>query len=152
MNKTISKLKWQILIVCICFISSAFANAKDNTNLKVSLPKWEEPSGMHATNLSLGVGKIDRSGWGHYSPNERAYFNEVLPSVFKRTLVFDSINGDRGIKWIFTGPREGFYINLSQNKLSFYHQYYDSFGFNQGVEKLPGYPQSKPDTIEIAAD
>ncbi|WP_167607690.1 glycoside hydrolase family 30 beta sandwich domain-containing protein [Maribellus sediminis] len=152
MDNIFSIKKWQTLVVCLCFLSVAFGNTKVKINEKVNLPNWEEPSGMSATDLSLGVGEIDRSGWGHYSPNERAYFNEVLPSVFKRTLVLDSIEGDRGIKWIFTGPREGFYIEVAQNKLSFYHQYYDSFGFNEGLEKLPGYPQSKADTIAITAD
>jgi hypothetical protein len=144
------------LLLLIIFISILLASpaqtAKDDTTQLISLPVWEEPSGMIAKELSLGIGNIDRSGWGHYSPNERAYFNEVLPSVFKRILVLDSIDGDRGTKWIFTGPREGFYIELKQNKLTFYKQYYDSFGFNQGLEKIPGYPHSDAIVTEITAD
>jgi hypothetical protein len=124
----------------------------DNDVRNISLPEWKEPSGQKRTVLKLGFGLTDRAGWGNYSPNERAFFNEVLPSIFNRTLVIDSITGDRGIKWIFTGPREGFYIELSGNKLLFYRKYYDSFGYNHQKEELPSYPQFKNGRAEIEAD
>jgi hypothetical protein len=149
-----SKLNTKISVfLSVLFISgSSQVLSNDEIAVNVCLPKWEEPSGMTSTKLLLGYGKTEREGWGNYSPNERAFFKEVLPSVFKRTLVLDSISGDRGIKWIFTGPRQGFYIELNQNKLVFYRQYYDSFGFNAGREKLAGHPISEDSRTEIIAD
>lgn len=124
----------------------------DSIHQNITLPVWEEPAGMVSTELLLGYGKTEREGWGAYSPNEREFFNKVLPSVFKRTLVLDSITGDRGIKWIFTGPREGFYIEINGNKLLFYQQYYDSFGFNFEKGKLPRYPQFENNRTEVLTD
>ena len=154
MNSKVIKIFTVFNFICWTYLTAS-ASTKDN--VKINLPKWEEPVGMVSTILNLGYGDIDRAGWGHYSPNERAYFDDVLPSVFKRTLVLDSINGDRGIKWIFTGPREGFYIELNQNKLTFYKQYYDSFGFNKGLglkltNRGHSYPKSEPDIVEFTAD
>lgn len=147
------------IVICIAFLFiSQIAKAQhtidssSTDSIDVNLPMWEEPAGMAATELKLGFGKIDREGWGHYSPNERKYFSEVLPSLFKRTLVVDSINGDRGIKWIFTGPREGFYIVLNDNKLVFYRKYYDSFGYNKGRKELPNYPEFKFDAVQITSN
>ena len=123
-----------------------------DTTQKINIPQWEEPKGVVATDFTLGYGKVVRAGWGGYSLNERKYFHQVLPAVFKKTLVLDSINGDRGIKWIITGPNEGFYITVKNNQFQFYKQYYNSFGFNIGLEKDPTYPQSKANTLTIIAD
>lgn len=129
-----------LFIVLFCSFPSAVFPGNDDAR-RVSLPGWEDPANVSSQVLSLGFGQGNKGGWGHYSPNERAFFNEVLPAVFKRTLVIDSITGDRGLKWIFTGPREGFYIELNGNKLLFYRKYYDSFGYNHQKEELPSYPQ-----------
>ena len=116
------------------------------------MPEWKEPSGMNITVLSLGFGEINREGWGGYSPNERIYFDKVLSAVFKQTLVLDSSGGDRGIKWIFSGPREGFSIELQNNRLFFYRNYYDSFGFNLNQEKLPRFPKLEYNKKELITD
>ncbi len=151
LNATILKIYLIFLVIFGSYVNTQ-ANSDDRIILQIKLPTWQEPAGMTSRPLLLGFGETNREGWGHYSPNERAFFNEVLPSIFRRTLVLDSMTGDRGIKWIFTGPREGFYIVLNQNKLVFYRQYYDSFGFNQGKEKLGGYPVSEPVVTELTAD
>lgn len=143
--------------VCAVFLlqigsySCSLANTRD-TIQNIHLPIWKEPKAVIATKVSLGYGKIVKSGWGNYSINERKYFPKVLPAIFERTLVLDSISGDRGIKWIFTGPNEGFYITVKNNRFEFYKQYYNSLGFNIGVKKLPIYPQSKADTLTFVAD
>lgn len=140
-----------IFHLLIGFYLSSFANSRD-TIQQIDLPIWKEPKGVVATEFFLGYGKIVRSGWGNYSPNERKYFSKVLPALFKRTLVLDSITGDRGLKWIFTGPREGFYVIVKNNKIEFYKQYYDSYGFNIGKTNLPIYPQSDADTISLISN
>lgn len=141
-----------LFVILFCTCSSYQCISKERNSQNVILPVWKEPRGMTANPLLLGFGETKREGWGKYSPNERAFFNEVLPSVFKRVLALDSISGDRGIKWIFTGPREGFYIELFQNKLDFSRQYYDSFGFNLNKEIIDKYPYSENSKITIIAD
>lgn len=135
------------MIITFC-LGVSFTDSKT----RADLPEWKEPEGMESAVLKLGFGESNRAGWGHYSPNERAFFNDVLPSIFKHTLVIDSITGDRGIKWIFTGPREGFYIELNGNKLLFCRKYYDSFGYNYQKEELPRYPGFEHGRVEIVAD
>lgn len=135
------------MIITFC-LGVSFTDSKT----RVDLSEWKEPEGMESAVLKLGFGESNRAGWGHYSPNERAFFNDVLPSIFKHTLVIDSITGDRGVKWIFTGPREGFYIELNGNKLLFCRKYYDSFGYNYQKEELPRYPQFENGRTEIEAD
>lgn len=130
---------------------NCLAKSTDTTQ-NVSVPVWQEPKGTVATGFSLGYGKSVRTGWGKYSFNERKYFHQVLPGLFKRTIVMDSIGGDRGIKWIFTGPNEGFYLIAKGNQLKFYRQYYNSLGFNRGMSKAPVYPQSKADTTHMICD
>ncbi|MBK0383607.1 hypothetical protein I5M32_11625 [Pedobacter sp. SD-b] len=149
-NKTTMRsLRIQITLAFFFFLChTVLANPADS--LKISLPKWKEPANVTTTKMTLGYGKTIRAGWGRYSLNERQYFSKVLPSLFKKTLVLDSINGDRGIKWIFTGPRAGFYLILKDNTFKFYHQYYDSFGFNEGLQKALVYPRSIADTIKFS--
>src|ERR1035437_1744087 len=93
-----------VIFIFFLFVLSNYVIAQE-----IKLSEWKEPAGMHSTVLSLGLGETDRRGFGNYSPNERIFFDEVLPSFFKRTIVLDSLSDDRGIKWIFSGPREGFY-------------------------------------------
>src|ERR1035437_1281474 len=136
-----------VIFIFFLFVLSNYVIAQE-----IKLSEWKEPAGMHSTVLSLGLGETDRRGFGNYSPNERIFFDEVLPSFFKRTIVLDSLSGDRGIKWIFSGPREGFYIELHENRLYFCRYYYDSFGFNLNQEKLPRFPKLEYNKIEIVAD
>ncbi len=126
---------------------------KKPVHLKVELPLWKEPSGVSAREIRLGFGEKDEKAcWSAYSSNERAYINEVLPAIFKRTLVIDRVDGDRGIKWIFTGPRQGIYMELNQNTFRFSCKYYDSQGYNLNFEKLPKFSQFEYSVNEIIAD
>ena len=93
--------------------------------------EWKQPKNSDSENISLGFGEINRAGWGRYSPNERKYFKELLPCYFERTLTFEKMDWNRGIDWVFTGPREGFNIEIRNGEVTFYHKYYDSKGFDQ---------------------
>ncbi|MGV8096852.1 MAG: glycoside hydrolase family 30 beta sandwich domain-containing protein [Mangrovibacterium sp.] len=145
------KLRFLVFVI-LCSGVYTYAQPNNENTRKIILSEWKEPKNVNSMVLRLGFGERKKSGWGQYSPNERAFFNEVLPSVFERTLVVDSITGSRGIKWIFTGPREGFYIELNGNKLLFYRKYYDSFGYNYQKKEPPRYPQFENSRTEIVAD
>ena len=72
------------------------------------LPSWAQPEYLKSQEVLLGFGEIDRAGWGRYSPNERKYFKEMLPCYFERTMQLTSMDWNRGIDWVFTGPRAGY--------------------------------------------
>jgi hypothetical protein len=103
----------------------------------------QEKTGGYATDaFELGAGKMKRSGWGNYAPNERRYFEEYLPALFERTLVTDSLAEGRGFKWVFNGERASLTIECAGGgKLSVWIEYYDSPGFNGLVAKPGTYPR-----------
>jgi len=144
MKKIKQKIRRSIFTLCILIYAGINAIASDT--IQVKLPQWKEPVGYKSTEILLGFGKTNRAGWGHYSPNERKYFNDALPAIFNLTLVLDSIQGNRGIKWIFTGPATGIYFTVGKNKLELYQQYYDSYGYNTGLKKFPRHPKSESNT------
>lgn len=108
---------------------------------RVRLSTWKEPSGQISEPFILGVGQIDRRGWGGYSPNERMYFHEPLPLLFERTLALDDIDQRRRLEWIFTGPRMGFTIVLEGQSVKFHCSYYDSYGFNVSAPQPSRHPE-----------
>lgn len=70
----------------------------------------------------------------------RAYFPEVLPALFERTLAVEEFTGDDSrLEWIFTGPLGGFTVEVGQSRVRVYQRYYDSFG----LRKAPP-AQSRP--------
>ena len=153
MKNILFLFKRLLFLSCLCFTFNGCSSNSEISDSKVDIPSWKEPSGMMVRELKLGFGEKDESAsWSAYSSNERAYIHEVLPAIFKRTLVIDSIDGDRGIKWIFTCPQQGIYMELNQNKFRFSCKYYDSFGYNNNLEKLPRFPQFEHSVHEITAD
>lgn len=131
------------LLACVLCIQAAET---------VELPEWQTPRRGDSEKIDLGVGQVDRRGWGNYSPNERKYFNDVLPALFERTLVLETVGGDRGIQWVFTGPRAGFDISINGRKFTFCNRYYDSFGYNIVNSKVGKYPHYRFDRKEIDVD
>ena len=108
MKNILFLFKRLLFLSCLCFTFNGCSSNSEISDSKVDIPSWKEPSGMMVRELKLGFGEKDESAsWSAYSSNERAYIHEVLPAIFIRTLVIDSIDGDRGIKWIFTGPQIG---------------------------------------------
>lgn len=71
-------------------------------------------------------------GWGRNNQIARRYFPEYLPSFFSRTLAIDKplpVNGR--LLWIFTGPRGGFTIEISQRSITVSQRFYDSYGLRE---------------------
>lgn len=105
--------------------------ASDAFAQPIEIPVWKQETSLDGAEVLLGYGEINRAGWGEYSPNERKYFQELLPCNFERTLALDSMDWSRGIDWVFTGPRAGFNIEIRNGIVTFYTRYYDSKGFDQ---------------------
>jgi len=79
--------------------------------------------------------------WGRGAELPRTYFDEWLPAVFERTLVFRRFDpGGGALEWIFTGDRAGFTVRLDSAGVRLTQRFYDSFGFNP-QEKMPRHPE-----------
>ena len=85
--------------------------------------------------------------WGGGNQFKGVYPDELLPAVFSRKIVFDDLlleNG--GVKWIFSGSRAAFNIELTDNSVELHQRFYDSWAFhnvkqNDTIDKLPRYPE-----------
>ena len=77
-------------------------------------------------------------GWSRGDEIARKYFHENLPALFARTL---TLNGDipprATLRWIFTGPRAGFTIELTSSKVRIVERYYDSMALYTGQGNFP---------------
>lgn len=66
-------------------------------------------------------------GWTRPNEPARKYFHEMLPALFNRTV---AIEGDlpqgAALRWIFTGPRAGLTVELSEGNIKLLERWYDS--------------------------
>src|SRR3984957_7124949 len=78
------------------------------------------------------------AGWGRPDEIARKYFHENLPALFERTIALDAPIPERAtLRWIFTGPRAGFTVELSSSKVRVSERYYDSTALYQGQGNYP---------------
>jgi hypothetical protein len=131
------------------------AGSVANTNRQIiSLPPWSLPEiNLSSEKIVLGAGQSRQGGWGRYSPNERRYFPEFLPALFERTLVVAELPAGRGFEWVFTGPRAGLYLTVSNASAAVWTQFHDSPGFNLLKDKPMSFPRlaSARQEFELAA-
>src|ERR1700733_11589974 len=77
-------------------------------------------------------------GWGHPDEIARKYFHENLPALFERTITLDAPIPERAtLRWIFTGPRAGFTVELTSSKVRVSERYYDSTALYEGQGNYP---------------
>ncbi len=82
--------------------------------------------------FSLGAEAENILVWGRGTEPVRGYFDEFLPALFERTLVFETLNlPGESLEWIFTGNRGGFTVQVEERRIHLTQRYYDSFGFNE---------------------
>ncbi len=85
-------------------------------------------------------------GWSRPNQIARKYFHENLSALFERTLVLDNdMPQGATLRWIFTGPRAGFTVELSSDMVRISERYYDSMGLYDGHGD---YPQKTVRTVE----
>ena len=95
--------------------------------------------------------RFDRSStveklWGGRGLRIRpAFFDELLPALFERTLVLSKCDLAGGrLAWIFTGERGGFTVELTEGKISLQQVFYDSYGLypaEAGAGKFQRHPE-----------
>ncbi|HEV2485759.1 MAG TPA: hypothetical protein VGT08_09525 [Terracidiphilus sp.] len=77
-------------------------------------------------------------GWARTNDIARKFFHEELPALFERTIALESeVPSRTTLRWIFTGPRAGFTVELGSSKVRISERYYDSMGFYEGQGNYP---------------
>jgi O-glycosyl hydrolase len=66
-----------------------------------------------------------RESWGGGS-EPRAFVDELLPACFERTLKVNRWEGKTGFHWVFTGPRAGIVVRVSETEVRIDQKFYDS--------------------------
>jgi O-glycosyl hydrolase len=95
------------------------------------LPPLDAPAEGEATPFEISAEARDALIWGRGTEPARAYFEQFLPAVFRRTLRFEKLHLPAGaLEWIFTGDHGGFTVRLTGDTVSLVQRFYDSFAFN----------------------
>jgi O-glycosyl hydrolase len=77
-------------------------------------------------------------GWARTDDIARKFFRHELPALFERTIALDSeVPSRTTLRWIFTGPRAGFTVELGSSKVRITERYYDSMGLYEGQGNYP---------------
>jgi O-glycosyl hydrolase len=95
----------------------------------IALPTPTAPTQPAAQSFTFVSDGPIGPGWTRPDLIARTYFNEQLPALFTRTISLASAVPEKGkLVWIFTGPRAGFTVELSPNKIHLSQRFYDSTG------------------------
>lgn len=82
-----------------------------------------------------------------------AFFQEFLPALFDRTLVFDDFDLGQGgtLSWIFTGQHGGFTVEFKAGQILLTQRYYDSSGLSPLLKHPPSnhFPESICDSSAV---
>jgi len=98
----------------------------------IQLPHWKQPPNGKSTPFRIGT-KFKRARvWGRGLEPARVYFDEFLPALFERTLVFKDtqLEGKEKLDWIFTGQRGGITVTINHQTLTLCNRFYDSYGLS----------------------
>jgi O-glycosyl hydrolase len=122
--------------------------ATDDQKSTLRLPqKFQSAKVGQAKSWNIGKEGPQLRVWGGELKSGNIYFDEFLPAVFKRTLVFQNLESDdTPFNWIFTGDRAGFTLNFTKNEVTVRQRFYDSFALNElkdGEIQYGVYPEKK---------
>ncbi|MDE3105464.1 MAG: hypothetical protein KGK08_09850 [Acidobacteriota bacterium] len=128
-------LRWQramfgLLVLCVV----QQVHAQDVLRIAV------QPAPQHTTGQPFTFVSDGPAGPGWTRPDEvaRAYFAEMLPAFFTRTLVLSTpLTGIAQMEWIFTGPHGGFTVTIGAARIRVSQRYYDSYGLSTGQGNYP---------------
>ena len=111
----------------------------------IALPTPTTPSQPAAQSFNFVSDGPIGPGWTRPDLIARTYFNEQLPPLFTRTISLASAVPEKGkLVWIFTGPRAGFTVELSSNKLHLFQRFYDSSGIPDPAASSTTTPAPSP--------
>jgi len=128
-------MRFAALFASLCFSAGVFAQQAIQLKPASSTP---EPAADSFHFVSDGP---PAAGWSRGDEIPRKYFRDDLPALFHRTLTFDADIPQRAtLRWIFTGPRAGFTVELTSSKLRLIECYYDSMALYEGQGNYPEKP------------
>jgi hypothetical protein len=112
-------------LVCLCGLSIRSVDAQQVMMLPPP-PRIVQPVMQRFDFASDGpIGP----GWTRPDQIARVYLHEDLPALFRRTI---QLNEDLPVRtklsWIFTGPRAGVTVELTESKIRLFERFYDSIG------------------------
>ncbi len=112
----------------------------------IQLPSPPAQSGPAADGFRFVSDGPRALGWSRADVIPRKYFHENLPALFERTLTLNADMPEHAtLRWIFTGPRAGFTVELTSDKVRISERYYDSMALYSGEGN---YPEKTVTTIE----
>ncbi len=118
------------LLVWGCAVSSSNQKLPADT---IELPQWHRPDDTQSVPFELGDGAGRFHPWGEDRTQQtyNHYFDEFLPALFERTIVFETFKPGQTLEWIFTGDRAGFTVTIDAKTVTLHRRYYDSFVLNE---------------------
>ncbi|MBN2023580.1 MAG: hypothetical protein JW809_12415 [Pirellulales bacterium] len=99
----------------------------------VRLPDWTASAAPGPSQrFTLDPGQTRAEIWGRGRAQPAHYFDEFLPGLLQRTLVFDeALPAGSKLEWVFTGPDGGVSVILSDSALEVRQRFYDSTGLGR---------------------
>jgi len=95
----------------------------------VKLPVAAESKAAVAEEFSFASDGPIGPGWTRPDEIARKYFHDDLTALFERTIVLkEDVPARTTLRWMFTGPRAGFTVELTSTKVRVVERYYDSMG------------------------
>jgi O-glycosyl hydrolase len=122
----------------IVFFASLAVAAGASAQQAVPLPPPPPVSAPATDNFHFVSDGPAGPGWSRPDEIARKYFHENLTVLFERTLTLDAALPQRAtLRWIFTGPRAGFTVELTSSKVRIAERYYDSMALYEGQGNFP---------------
>jgi hypothetical protein len=122
----------------IGFFASLFVAATVSAQQAIQLPPPPALAAPAAETFRFVSDGPTGPGWSRPDEIARKYFHENLPALFERTLTLNGNIPQRAtLRWIFTGPRAGFAIELTSSKVRIVERYYDSMALYTGQGNYP---------------
>jgi hypothetical protein len=137
--KKVSRRAFSGALLSAPALAAAAQERAEPVSAELDLPEWNG-SQSGGESFELPGPPSPRTRW-NVPGGPRKYFSEWLPALFERTLQIDQWSDARpSLRWIFTGPRGGFTVQVGGGKASLAVRYYDSPGLTKvpPVQARPG--------------
>jgi hypothetical protein len=128
----------RLIRIAALLLSAVAARAQQAIQLPPPPAAATQPSLQPADTFHFISDGPKGPGWGHPDEIARKYFRDNLPALFERTITVDApIPARSTLRWIFTGPRAGFTVELTSSKVRVSERYYDSTALYEGQGNYP---------------
>lgn len=125
-------MRWMGLFASLLFSAGLFAQQA------IQLPAPPASTAAASDTFRFVSDGPPALGWSRGDEIARKYFHENLPALFARTLTLNGAIPPRTtLRWIFTGPRAGFTVELTSSKVRVAERYYDSMALYSGQGNFP---------------